>query len=184
MLFPCYSSTCTKSDFVASPSLGPGQHTQYALIPVTGLQHTIVAVALGQDHTLALTAAGDVLSWGLNRFAQLGYVVEAASSGLPPRAAAFAAAGGEEPVQAVPRRVYGPLKKEAVRGVACCRTASACWTDGEVFTWGTNGGQLGYDRVAQPVQVLPRKVTQISQPVIDLAMTVCLHLHELTKKKC
>ncbi|KAH8103635.1 hypothetical protein DFH11DRAFT_1734775 [Phellopilus nigrolimitatus] len=39
---------------------------------------------------------------------------------------------------ATPRRVVGPLKKELVIGVAACKTASACWTAKELFTWGTN----------------------------------------------
>lgn len=67
----------------------------------------------------------------------------------------------------MPRCVYGPLK-EVVLGMACCGMASACWTREEVF----NGGQLGYDRAAQPVQVLQRKGMQILRQVIDLAMKV------------
>ena len=118
--------------------LGPGQHTQYSLVPVPQLSHAIVSVALGQDHTLALTNAGEVLSWGLNRFAQLGYVVET-PSGLLSRI--------EEPIQATPRKVAAPgLKGKTVRGVAACKTASACWTATEVFSWGTNSGQLGKHR--------------------------------------
>ncbi len=89
-------------------------------------------MALGQDHTLALTDTGEVLSWGLNRFAQLGYVVETSTMGRI-----------EEPVQVSAKKIVGPLKKEIVEGVAACKTASACWTSTEVFTWGTNHGQLG-----------------------------------------
>lgn len=69
----------------------------------------------------------------------------------------------EEPIQVVPRRVYGPLKKEIVRGVAACKTASACWTDNEVFTWGTNSGQLG------PSEFLP-----LSNLFIDVLFIFCL----------
>lgn len=158
--------------FGSGGRLGLGQHTQYSLVPIAQLQHEITAVALGQDHTLAITKGGDVLSWGLNRFSQLGYVIEPSSSGVLHRNFANA----DEPIQAVPRRIYGPLKKEIVRGVAACKTASACWTDEELFTWGTNSGQLGYDKNAQPVQILPRKVTPLTQPVIDVAITVCLDL--------
>lgn len=120
--------------------LGPGQHTQYSLTPISQLPYTIVSVSLGQDHTLALTKSGEVLSWGLNHFSQLGYVIE------PPSAngnGGFSFGKSEEPIQASPRKVLGPLKKEVARGVAACKTASACWTDNEVFTWGTNHGQLG-----------------------------------------
>ncbi len=33
---------------------------------------------------------------------------------------------------------------------------------------------LGYEKAANPVQLLPRKVTAISQPVIDIALSVRL----------
>jgi alpha-tubulin suppressor-like RCC1 family protein len=91
---------------------------------------------LGQDHTLALTKSGEVLSWGLNRFSQLGYIVEstAASEGF---------GRIEESIQTGARRVLGPLRKEVVRGIAASKGASACWTTADVYTWGTNNGQLG-----------------------------------------
>jgi len=94
------------------------------------MKHTIESVALGQDHTLALTSTGEVLSWGLNRFSQLGYVMEVSSGGKH-----------DEPIQASPGTV-GSLRKELVKGVAACKTASACWTSTEAWTWGTNGGRL------------------------------------------
>lgn len=125
--------------------LGPGQHTQYNLSPLAQLQQPVIALALGQDHTLALTRTGEVFSWGLNRFTQLGYAVEAptvASGGGAPASASKT----EEQIQAVPKRILGPLRKEVVLGVAVCKTASACWTDRELFTWGTNSGQLGAHR--------------------------------------
>ena len=156
------SETIIYSSGGISFSLGQGQHTQYSLKAPPEFNYTIISVALGQDHTLALTKSGEVLSWGLNRFHQLGYVMETIST--PGRL--------DEPIQSVPRKVYGALKKEQVRGVAACKTASACWTDKEVFTWGTNNGQLGYDKTAQPVQILPRKVTKVSRPVVALAVSV------------
>jgi len=33
---------------------------------------------------------------------------------------------------------------------------------------------LGYEKTANPVQILPRKVTAISQPVIDIALSVSI----------
>ncbi|KAG6821309.1 hypothetical protein H0H93_000170 [Arthromyces matolae] len=152
--------------FGSGGRLGPGQHMQYSLKPFQHLTLSIVAVALGQDHTLALTKTGEVLSWGLNRFSQLGYVIENL--------------GGEsfgkidEPVQASPRKIQGPLRKEVVKGIAASKTASVCWTNVDVYTWGTNNGQLdfeGYDKAAQPVQVIPRKATKVSQPVIDISIS-------------
>lgn len=98
--------------------------------------HTIISVALGQDHTLILTKAGEILSWGLNRFSQLGYALDVTAPGE-------SFGRFEEPIQATPRKVQGPLRKEVVKGIAASKVASACWTDEDVYTWGTNNGHLG-----------------------------------------
>lgn len=113
--------------------LGPIQHTQYNLNLLSSFPQPIAAVALGQDHTICLTKSGEVYSWGLNRFSQLGYLVEVSTS----------TGRHEEPIQAVPKRVMGLLRREVVIGVAASKNASACWTKETVFTWGTNTGQLG-----------------------------------------
>lgn len=156
--------------FGSGGRLGPVQHTQYSLTLLSQLNQTIVSVALGQDYTLALTDMGEVLSWGLNRFSQLGYLVETNSNVNIGRI--------EEPIQSTPKKIAGQLKKEFVRGVAASKTSSACWTATEVFTWGTNNGQLGYDKSAQPIQVLPRKVTKITKAVTSVCLTdaamICL----------
>ena len=114
-----------------SCSLGHGFHTEYELKALHECPPRVISIALGQDHTLALTAEGEVYSWGLNRYSQLGYVVEPTGAKV------------EEPIQLVPKRVYGPLKKEFVRGLATCKSASVCWTSSETYSWGTNNGQLG-----------------------------------------
>jgi alpha-tubulin suppressor-like RCC1 family protein len=140
-------------------SLGPGQHTQYSLKAMPQFSHTIVSVALGQDHTLAMTKSGEVLSWGLNRFSQLGYIVESAAAGE-----GFGRI--EEPIQSIPKKIHGPLRKETVRGIAASKGASACWTNADVYTWGTNNGQLGmaillaYDRSNILLQVMTRPRNQ------------------------
>ncbi|KAF7295284.1 hypothetical protein MIND_01067600 [Mycena indigotica] len=147
--------------FGSGGRLGPGQQTQYRLIPVPISTSTeVTCVALGQDHTLALTSNGEVFSWGLSRFHQLGYTVEPSPT----------MGKLEEPVQSTPRRIFGALKKEIVKGIAASKQSSACFTATEVFTWGTNNGQLGYDKTAQPFQILPRKVSKISRPVVAIAL--------------
>jgi alpha-tubulin suppressor-like RCC1 family protein len=121
--------------FASDGRLGPAatsSHAQFSLInPQQSLSHAIVAVALGQDHTLAVTAKGEVLSWGLNRFGQLGYVIEGNNRAL------------ETQIQSSARKVTGALRNQVVLGVACCKSASACWTAKQLFTWGSSGGQLG-----------------------------------------
>ena len=112
--------------------LGPGQHTQYTPTPLPGFNLTAHSVAAGQDHTLILTKSGEVYSWGLNRFSQLGYVVETVPG-----------TRSDEPIQLTPRKIAGGIKNRRAIGGAACKTASVCWTEDEVFTWGTNNGQLG-----------------------------------------
>ena len=48
----------------------------------------------------------------------------------------------DESIQTAPRKI-SHLKKEFIKGIAACKTTSACWSDKDVWTWGTNGGQLG-----------------------------------------
>ncbi|KAG6862478.1 hypothetical protein C0995_000024 [Termitomyces sp. Mi166 len=135
--------------FGSGGRLGPSQHMQYSLKPLQQLTYIVVSVALGQDHTLALTKGGEVLSWGLNRFSQLGYIIEG-----PAASESFGKT--DEPIQATPRKILGPLKKEIVKGVAASKTAS----------------------------VLPRKATKVTQPVIDIsisdsAMACLLETHDV-----
>ncbi|THU96002.1 hypothetical protein K435DRAFT_778780 [Dendrothele bispora CBS 962.96] len=237
------------SGFGSGGRLGLTQHTQYALRPLpfsssgpssstqsataavqnqmpgSSIQNQgqtkikVVSVALGQDHTLALTADGEVFSWGLNRFAQLGYVVEREDVGSGVHSATFGDESGNEfssggggggntnsseQIQLTPRRVYAALKKEFVVGIAACKSASVCWVrtgsaggapgsgasgmstgnaqigsgliggseGGNVYTWGLNSGQLGYERTVtgSQLQVLPRKVTKITKPVVQIAL--------------
>ena len=105
--------------------LGQTQHTQYDFIPMQ-IPQKIIMVALGQDHTLALTESREVMSWGLNRFFQLGYAVESTDS-----------------IQPTARKIAGPLRGKRINGIAACKTASICWSADELFVWGTNNGQFG-----------------------------------------
>ncbi|WRT67262.1 uncharacterized protein IL334_004229 [Kwoniella shivajii] len=158
--------------FGANGRLGRSVHSQLSLLPLPDLPYTIISIALGQDHTLALASGGYILSWGHNRFSQLGYMIEQPDKPIP------GTRDGDDLVQLTPKKIVGPLKKEFVRGVAAGRMTSACWTDDAVWTWGTNAGHLGYDKASNPVQIVPRRVTSITQPVIDIAFSdyamICL----------
>ena len=105
--------------------LGQTQHTQYDFIPMQ-IPQKIIKVALGQDHTLALTESGEVMSWGLNRFNQLGYAAESADL-----------------IQPIARKITGHLRGKRMSGIAACKTASVCWSSDELFAWGANNGQFG-----------------------------------------
>ena len=67
--------------------------------------------------------------------------------------------------------MQGPLKREVIIGAAASRLHSVAYTASALYTWGTNNGQLGYDRHSAPVQVQPRRVTVVSVPVRQVAAT-------------
>ena len=167
--------------------LGGSNGVQTNFEPLKDFSETAQSISVAQDHTLIVTTSGAVYSFGLNRFSQLGYPLEeglgivaasnAASKGGGAASATFGAApssraqAAELDTQISPRKLAGPLKKENVLGVAASKMHSAAFTSEGLYTWGTNIGQLGYDRGATPVQVVPRKVTTISQEIKQIAAT-------------
>ncbi|GKT94102.1 BTB/POZ domain-containing protein [Colletotrichum tofieldiae] len=113
--------------------LGLGdENTQFRFVPVQGglTDKKVVQVALGQNHTMAVTDAGELWTWGSNSNSQLGY-------SLPPPARQ-----DEEPMSTTPRQVFGTLKKEVVVGVAASAVHSVAHTSTSLFCWGKNLGQL------------------------------------------
>ncbi|CAG9769064.1 unnamed protein product [Ceutorhynchus assimilis] len=99
----------------------------------------IISVASGQHHTLALKDNGTVLSWGENKFGQLGVDPNVGSSFVPLEA----------------------FHHEGLQDVYAGWTHSAALTvTGEVFTWGRpTYGQLGDER---DVPYKPEKVPTLS----------------------
>ncbi|KAK2048105.1 BTB/POZ domain-containing protein [Colletotrichum somersetense] len=155
--------------------LGLGdENTQFRFVPVQGglADKKVVQVALGQNHTMAVTDAGELWTWGSNSSSQLGY-------SLPPPARQ-----DEEPMSTTPRQVFGTLKKEVVLGVAASAVHSVAHTSTSLFCWGKNLGQLALmdaDSRSLEVQPTPRKVAAslFSSPIaavsaIDKATTVLL----------
>ncbi|KAI0198535.1 hypothetical protein F4808DRAFT_254960 [Astrocystis sublimbata] len=132
--------------------LGLGdENTKLSFTPVQGglSDKKVTAVALGQNHTLAVTAEGELWSWGSNIHSQLGYT-------LPPPLKA-----DEEPISITPRQIFGPLKKEMILGAAASSIHSVVHTGSSLFCWGKNVGQLGLmdaDSRSLEVQAVPRKV--------------------------
>ena len=131
----------------------------------------IVNVGLGQNHTVAVCSQGEVFSWGNNALGQLGYSLPTTSS------------KDQDPLQLLPRQIFGPLKREIVMGTAASRTHSVVYTSTSLYTFGKNDGQLGLvdaDARSLEMQVTPRKVaaslfsSSISMvSAIDKA-TICL----------
>ncbi|TGJ81516.1 hypothetical protein E0Z10_g7251 [Xylaria hypoxylon] len=132
--------------------LGLGdENTKLSFTPVQGglYDKKVAAVALGQNHTLAITSEGELWSWGSNFHSQLGYT-------LPPPIKS-----DEESISISPRQVFGPLKKEVVLAAAASSIHSVAHTGSSLFCWGKNVGQLGLmdaDSRSLEVQAIPRKV--------------------------
>jgi alpha-tubulin suppressor-like RCC1 family protein len=154
--------------------LGVGdERTRFHFVCVDGgalANKSVATVALGQNHTLALSDEGEVFSWGNNAHGQLGY-------GLP------RTPGDEDPISIVPRQIFGPLKRETVTGIAASRLHSVVHTLTSLFTFGKNEGQLGIidsDARSLQSQVTPRKVAAslFVAPISAVAAidraTVCL----------
>ncbi|KAL9121093.1 MAG: hypothetical protein Q9187_002354 [Circinaria calcarea] len=109
----------------------------------------VIGVGMGQNHTVAISSLGEVFTWGSNAFGQLGYSVPSSS------------VKDEEPLQLLPRQIFGPLKRESVIGTAASRTHTVVYTGTSLYTFGKNDGQLGLvdsDARSLEIQVTPRKV--------------------------
>ena len=155
--------------------LGLGDETtRFGFINVDGgalSGKKVVHVALGQNHTTAVSSEGETFTWGSNGFGQLGYALNTSS------------AVNEEPTQLFPRQVFGSLKREIVVGAAASSTHTVVHTTSSLFTFGKNEGQLGLfdsDARSLAVQNTPRKVAAslfsssiTSVSAIDKA-TICL----------
>jgi len=131
----------------------------------------IATVALGQNHTLALSDRGEIFSWGNNGFGQLGYSLPKTSR------------SDEDPISTVPQQIFGPLKREVISGVAASRIHSVAFAGSSLFTFGKNEGQLGIvdsDARSLEVQITPRKVAAslFTSPIASVSAidkaTVCL----------
>lgn len=155
--------------------LGTGNETtryQFTCIETGGLGHKhVAAIALGQNHTLAITEEGEVFSWGNNAYGQLGYA-------LPKPAVK-----DDDPISTIPRQIFGPLKREIVTGIAASRIHSVVHTSTSLYTFGKNEGQLGIvdsDARSLGMQVIPRKIAAalFSSPIHSVSAidgaTICL----------
>ncbi|KAI0829139.1 hypothetical protein F5Y06DRAFT_220378 [Hypoxylon sp. FL0890] len=132
--------------------LGLGdENTRFNFMPVQGglSDKKVIQIALGQNHSMAVTSTGELWTWGLNTYSQLGFA-------LPPPSKP-----DEEPMSLTPRQVFGPLKKEIILGAAASAIHSVAHTGSSLFCWGKNVGQLALmdaDSRSLEVQNTPRKV--------------------------
>lgn len=137
----------------------------------------VMSVALGQDHSLAITEYGEVFSWGSNKFGQLGYSLPRTNN------------RNDTPIQTTPRQIFNPFKKEMILGAAASSIHSVVFSDSGLYTFGKNEGQLGLvdsDARSLEVQVTPRRVgaSLFKSPIqmvsaIDRATAVLLQNNEV-----
>ncbi|KAI9352508.1 hypothetical protein DFJ73DRAFT_659037 [Zopfochytrium polystomum] len=152
---------------VFAQGFGPGGrlglgHEETVVIPtlVKGITESVVKVACGYDHSIALTTSGTVWTWGSNGHGQLGHTTEA---------------GGRAAPTLKPREVITNLNKVQIVAIAASKYHSAAVSSsGLLYTWGRNLGQLGYSGPhsanGQSIQYVPGKVTHLSQ-IAQLAVT-------------
>ncbi|KAK5798283.1 hypothetical protein VI817_004574 [Penicillium citrinum] len=137
----------------------------------------VVSVALGQDHSLAITDTGEIFSWGSNTFGQLGYSLPRTSN------------RNDVPIQTTPRQIFNAFKRERIMGAAASAIHSVVFSDSGLYTFGKNEGQLGLvdsDARSLEVQITPRRVgaSLFQCPIqtvsaIDRATAVLLQNHEV-----
>lgn len=126
------------------------------------MHRKVVSVALGQDHTLAVSDQGEIFSWGSNHFGQLG-------CGMPKPNART-----EDFVQLVPKQLFGPLKKEVIIGVAASRIHSVAYTKTSIYTFGKNEGQLGLvDAHAGTLEFQPTPRSVAASRITGPIQSVC-----------
>ncbi|MCJ1382382.1 hypothetical protein MMC17_005495 [Xylographa soralifera] len=113
------------------------------------LNKKIVNIGLGQNHTIAVSNHGEVFTWGNNGFGQLGYTLPTSKN------------KDDDPIQLLPRQIFGPLKREVILGAAASRIHSVVYSSNSLYTFGKNDGQLGLvdsDARSLELQTIPRKV--------------------------
>jgi len=107
--------------------LGNGSTTDsFYAKDVIGLERAVLSISVGQDHSCALIAGGEVQCWGRNQFGQLGNDTSGITSNQ------------REPVTV-------DMQQQSVIGLSAGQYHTCAVTDNhEVKCWGNNGsGQLG-----------------------------------------
>ncbi|CAM1299303.1 HERC1 (predicted) [Pycnogonum litorale] len=115
-----------------------------------------ITTAKGSDgHSLALTAAGEIYSWGDGDYGKLGH--------------------GNGVTYKVPRLIHGPLQGKVVKSISAGFRHSACVTEcGEVFTWGEGDyGRLGHgDNNTRQLPTLVKDISGAGQVACGCSHTL------------
>ncbi|KAM7524345.1 hypothetical protein LguiA_014247 [Lonicera macranthoides] len=137
--------------------LGTGNaHIQKLPCKVDSLHGSFIkSVSSAKFHSVAVSAKGEVFTWGFGRGGRLGHPDFDIHSG---QAAVI-----------TPRQVTYGLGARRVKTVAAAKHHTVVATEGgEVFTWGSNReGQLGYTSV--DTQATPRRVSSLKSRIVAVA---------------
>ncbi|KAF9924900.1 hypothetical protein BGZ67_009019 [Mortierella alpina] len=158
-------STARLWGFGTNGRLGSDRKMQLRPAPVSGIPGNVVITALGRDHTVLITAKGEVYTLGNNKYGQLGYALDVPKN-------------GQDPIQYSPKKVMLSIAKIKVIGAAASKWHTVVHSETELFTCGFNYGQLGYER-KDDIQLGPRKVASLPPGLIEQvaasdSATVCL----------
>ncbi|KAL4355352.1 hypothetical protein GQ457_06G017050 [Hibiscus cannabinus] len=115
----------------------------------------IKLISAAKFHSIAVTARGEVYTWGFGRGGRLGHPDFDIHSG---QAAVI-----------TPRQVASGLGAHRVKAIAAAKHHTVIATEGgDVFTWGSNReGQLGYTSV--DTQPTPRRVSSLRSRIVAVA---------------
>ncbi|XP_052175101.1 uncharacterized protein LOC127789981 isoform X3 [Diospyros lotus] len=137
--------------------LGTGNaHIQKLPCRVDSLQGSFIKlISAAKFHSVAVSACGEVYTWGFGRGGRLGHPDFDIHSG---QAAVI-----------TPRLVTSGLGARQVKAIAAAKHHTVVATEGgEVFTWGSNReGQLGYTSV--DTQPTPRRVNSLRSKIVSVA---------------
>ena len=101
----------------------------------------VIGVAAAENHSLCVTAEGQVYAFGSNRFGQLGISNHNKSGNTT---ASSSSSSFEDPVRCVPRRVDDLKHVVCVAVAAGTKHSVALSGHGEIYVWGDHSaGQLG-----------------------------------------
>lgn len=119
--------------------LGHGDLTNiYRFKQIVDLSH-VKDISISQDHSIA-NCDGDIYGWGLNNFCQLG--------ALGTNATIKSGKDFNDDFEVKPQLIYsGDLKKNvsAIKGVEVSKIHSLVYTKNDIFFWGLNIGQMGFN---------------------------------------
>ncbi|KAK6944175.1 Regulator of chromosome condensation, RCC1 [Dillenia turbinata] len=140
----------------ANYQLGTGNAHMYKLpCKVDSLHGSFIKlISAAKFHSVAVSALGEVYTWGFGRGGRLGHPE-------------FDIHSGQAAV--ITPRIVTDLGSRRIKAVAAAKHHTAVATEGgEVFTWGSNReGQLGYTSV--DTQPTPRRVSSLKSKIVAVA---------------